>query len=989
MYSTAAPSIDPSVGHPRLPEGWMPEEIRENPRREHVNLVFVRQSGVGAREDLNSMLERTLMQCAGVPGWDTIRRAELGPLLTPERYPDALTWTLPDGGSASLWWVESTFVLYVLGSAAKSNLTLTPGEDPEANAASALLSSVIEELKPHLVFAGRFDRAVRAMDHSISVFNALRRAGTLFFHFDGKSINLQAPKAKLEWEAETVQASVSHYSTVNGMMGGRVSKIRLGRWALSAPIAPLGFSVDDDQRLVIDPAEQEVVLQAIRALAQPDADLGTLARLLGDSRSIPRRRTGLMRHGIDWESNDPLATYSRARSWLRRLLHDLPDLAMGKHVVAWKEPSTISAIYPGARKVLHAGGKAEYRLVFDLPDLFADLDEDTLRPVLINAIERRLQKGRRATSWLEESEARELVRLHSPQGVVEEGWAGRNGELVDLMAGAPALRPWIMQLAHQLEIATPPALPEPHRHKRVFLLCGYPVWRDEQGREVRLVSDGHSYEVRRRPTDGSMPPYASSRRAWDRRRGPNSELIAKCSPDKLHEAVALAAVTAVEMGVPLISKSAVLLRELDVRQGGMPLSRAQRISELEAALMQAEQDAIGASRRAERVGAGGPAPQRAVEHADQRALDAWMRHAELEERLHVLRSEAFDEPVETPNVFTSDLEVVADALARISVTRRAPRHVSEAIRRVIPSLRLVHADELSATFEFTLALLDADRDRIVVGPIKTTVPLNWRQNADGESRARVKARALCTAPDVDRAALEAFTFAADDRRRDEAPENEARTYLVSSGMRTAAATNVLSCPLPLVKRLVWAIHEGDSLHAFEHLDPGYIAIVRAAYFGDLVPQAGPYSSISDLRQQALDRVIAHGGERRFVSLGDDLFGDPVPNQRAILRRATIEGNATGLAPLVSKGPEGRDGRSGRPGLVVGARPCPHCSPESGSFLDQVLVVPEIPSGLFCSTCRRSADPSSPLYPEEYVGLRELVYRDRRYEYRSFAAAKKQ
>src|SRR3712207_3810816 len=97
------------------------------------DLFVFRQSGPQALALLAKMIGRTMAPHTSVAGWAQIKANGIKPLFDRERYPTY--WDLPEGGpgKATLYQVDGTFVLLVLGSAASRNVALSPAEDPTEN----------------------------------------------------------------------------------------------------------------------------------------------------------------------------------------------------------------------------------------------------------------------------------------------------------------------------------------------------------------------------------------------------------------------------------------------------------------------------------------------------------------------------------------------------------------------------------------------------------------------------------------------------------------------------------------------------------------------------------------------------------------------------------------------------------------------------------------------------------------------------------------
>ena len=87
------------------------------------------------------------------------------------------------------------------------------------------------------------------------------------------------------------------------------------------------------------------------------------------------------------------------------------DLAMGKYVLVQDEPLSTRMHHRGVRRESSANGRFAYYFVWDVPDIFANIDEAALDAALLNVARRLHRSGRRPSSWIYEGQQRaEAVR---------------------------------------------------------------------------------------------------------------------------------------------------------------------------------------------------------------------------------------------------------------------------------------------------------------------------------------------------------------------------------------------------------------------------------------------------------------------------------------------------------------------------------------------------------------------------------------------------
>lgn len=977
-----------------------------------TNLFIVRQSGVGDSEGLRSMHERTLRMHMGVPGAQEILKAGIAPLREPFRFPNVVTFSLPKGGSAALWLVDGTYILYVLGSAAMDDMTADL-EGSSQNSVAVLFRVVLAALRPVNVNVGPFDRLVRSFANDFYTFDSFKRAGVRLLHHGSNKIDFRSGSAQADWREESGKAIAQHETTVKRTTAGWASLVRDGRWPLSGSMAPPGFTKSDDGRLVVDEAEKRVAALAVTLLAQ-GLSLSAVARRLVDEGFGARasEQTNVRRiEGLQVPVTRNEDDLDRARRFVRRLLACLPDLAMGKYVQDRRQTLEAQEIHPGARRVDRAG-TACYRYLFEVADLFDNVAPALLMAAVERAIRTRLgrspsQQPMPASEFVEELRARAAAKHILAQGDTETEeydevvrWAGLEGCNLDVFdLSASPRQAGIVELVERLELQSMRSVARPPSRQRGSLFLGMPSWTCEDGFEwaLRQAAAGN-YELMRRRPDPDLLPLASLLRGW----APTSNMVgrgdnfAQFNKLEFHRAVAAAIARAIQDGAPVSPDSfavaAMLTPVSDDQQIGAALQR----QALQDELQQAEKNAAGAAAAvanlfARQLTADDQTSGR-VHGVATTTLEALIdrqvaKQLELEGDVTNLRAalDSLDSQPVTPNSGTtastadtaiSDIDVVLDFLRWLAETTYADKDIVDVFHALVVDFTIRPKSSIWLEFSISLRLPHADGfEERIIGPITGEVRARGKLAVGGMGWDEAYAEEFCLRSETvnvgrsDGDGSYTETQAAALRR--------VRRYLVGLGLSNSAARLVAATPVMELRRIVWERLHGRQIDPVEvGIPPEYVRLIEGTYIpgndlhGRLGPDVHSRQPLLDALSAAPDKALDRDALADFSPWAG--WGTVEKNLRAFLLEPP-----RGRAQLASYEFEGARSRStARPIGTFRLLPCPHCSTEQNpSFLDLTVYVPEVRTGLLCSACMHQPDGHGGRFPDAYRDLsRWLVER---------------
>lgn len=966
-------------------------------------LVIVRQSGVHQIAALASMLERTITTHIAIPGAHKILSAGLGPLLSPTGFPDARSFRLPGGGRAALWVQSGTYVLYVLGSAAKSDL-VRDTDGTERNAVSVLFRKVLEALRPEEVLTGPFDRLVRSFKHDSSTYTAFRDNVRVLRHASpGKVIDFRSSDHLSQWRKLSNDAITVHEATTSRLGEGRASAARMGRVPMSGKSVPAGTRLVGG-RFELNPDELPWVSRAVELIAAPGFTAAAAARTLVAEghvgyRTGPGPGKRMVGDGFVVPTGSQ-AEVGRARERLDRLIELLPDMFLGKYVTNWTQTDSAEGEYLGLRRVFNEDGSYVHRLVYDIPDALVGVAEETLLRAVQVSVTRKRKRGLPPSEWLVEVEARRQARelLASPDAdpldrddVVR--WAGTDGGWIDRLAPSVPARQHVLEDIIAEVARNSEGGRRPPKHERNRLLVGLPAWVDAEGFEWVLTFNSKNYAVLRREPDRTLEPEASLARAWEHRttnvgRG---YVVAAVPMLELHAGIARAVAAAIERGALLAprQRSIAPLAGAVVDQGDV--ARAIEMAEVEnqlratkararAALqvmldLQARRQAYESLDAAEvnagrLVGLDGGVSEAMLEAHAQAENALWVEVSSLQRRLESL---AEPEPEPEPAFFDPaafDLDVVLEVLAWLAQTEMTKKEAVAQLQALIPEFRVVQVSTFFVEFSVKFLLPGADG---TVG--KCTAPILGRVRTagaltpDGTTKAQAITEYLCVdslfAGDLHTGSPRSVPGRKAALTKEELARHAAQRQLVHLGMTKQSAWNLLTCPLLPLRTIVWSLLNDLPIdNAALGVDDPYIELVRQTFLSGRDLKVQRYGSDRRPRQALLDVILEAGGLIKNHDLLAKSYLADTPNKQKALSL---------LSSRLNHCPEQRQKFTGyvRRGndRLYAPRTCPHCEAEGKhSFLDMVVWVPEVKSGLLCSRCLRQPTENSIIYPDFYRGL---------------------
>ena len=240
---------------------------------DRANALFVvRESDAHDRVLFNAMRKQTYLAHRNVPGASALVDAELPrsddadwlevPLASGDVEQVRLqrlaprTWLFTSGGSWHLW---------SMSSAAKEN-------DTGENAFTKILIDQLQSARPLNVYAANFARVVRsgragrelqtAVEDNVDVFHA----GGMKLRFGGD--NDERNSAKLQFTMLTQVAAWERDSIVQRMLAGRIARWHKRQWPFGRRVCPVGYRLDDTDRLVPDPSVKAQVRNMMLILSR-------------------------------------------------------------------------------------------------------------------------------------------------------------------------------------------------------------------------------------------------------------------------------------------------------------------------------------------------------------------------------------------------------------------------------------------------------------------------------------------------------------------------------------------------------------------------------------------------------------------------------------------------------------------------------------------------------------------------------------------------
>lgn len=970
-----------------------------------ARLAIVRQSSPHAHQDLLTLLERTLSLYPDLPGCEEIGRLGIDPVLNPR--PGDEFFALPDGGSACLYEVDGTWMLLILGSAAARNAAGSVIDKKLENAVVNLMVHVLETLRPVEVFIGPFDRVNRAHDFAPKTFHAFRDAGVKVLNLEDDPLEIwfDHENAEQTWYGLSGSAATNHKVTIKRTTSGRVSMARRNLWPLGASSIPFGFTQDDGRRLVVDARDTDAVRTIVSGFAAGRSD-AAIARELIDGETLRKRKPERSTRP------DSLSIHAdnerhRVERTIRTFRGRMLDFALGKYVMPQNEPGSTNFTHRGVRRERTPDGRWRHILVWDVPDLFADLDPKELDAALVAAAQRLFRAGVQPSMWLYEQSQRERLRadleaLAAPKDAEERS---RRTQLEHELTRPIGSGPEHPRSARVREIVALVMEESPRANLKTSvphttrLFAGFPAWLQGDGDEYAIAAHlTDTYAVLRRPSDPTMRPNESLNRAWGRGSGRKEAMrhaLAQVRVGTFHAALADAAAQHIDRGVSVLSGQRAAANGIMGANKNLAAERTLRRAQLTQNLESARRDVRTAESRLRILtdtDFGGAADgvssdewqsvnEDAMRDALRDELQARAREKRLREELERLSDAAVIEfEDELPDL--DDLEVAMRTLVALRTTLTSTSEVARAVQALVPRLEVVACTAFEVMFEIDLLLPTAGEGSLPVGPIRFVVPTAGTRPVGYESWSHAECeeltfrRLVMTETKETRHGgtlkngwLEPKSYVA----------YHAADYLTGRGVGQGPARYLMQTTLLLPRIVAWHLVHGLPV---DHDELGtsdeYVDLIRRVYVDAdatvsfRAPMMGTRAELQRLHNaMRVAPAVAWWPSEIADHLGFPDDGDAKRRNTRAGTWATLK--RQNLPELLV--------RVGRKGLSVEGKKmknmsayvlaqCPHCADtKTPNPIDIIVWNVEVPGGRLCSACLRTPDPDSITYPEAY---RELL-----------------
>ena len=973
-------------------------------------LVIVRQSGVRAHADLRTLLERTYALYPYIPGADEIQELGIEPVLNPR--PSDQVWRLPDGGTACLYEVQGTWTLLILGSAAAKNTASTVIDKRVENAVVNLMCDVVASLRPIDVYIGPFDRVNRSHAFSTQTFEGFRDAGVEVLYLEDQpgEIWFDSEDAEEAWYTLSKSAATNYRTTVKRTTSGKISMARRNLWYLGDGFTPVGLRKDADGRLSVDERDKRAVRLIVEGLAQ-DASDAAIARTLSYEGALRRRREGIGSRSAESFVAKQNET-SRLERAVRLFRERMPDLAMGKHVVLVKEPGSTNFTHRGVRRERSPKGHYSHVLVWNVPDIFEDIEVEVLDEALLVAVRRAVRAGNRPSKWVHEQAERERMLAELAEGVefnldARETVRRKQSALeMSRPIGSGPEHPRGARVRELIGAATaeaPRTNPNTSVPSTIRLFSGYQTWVQKDGHEYKIAGHlGETYLLLRRPSDSSFRSVEESLiRPWgisSGSRGVRRYAIAQFRDQAFHAALADAAARHIDEGVTVLSGRRAAASGIVLASQHLEAERVLRRQRLASDLAEAERDVLAAKTRlrlittyemSETDGAEADADAWAAVNDDllNEALREEVQARARAKRLSDALDAIADESVlagsdELPDL--DDLDLTLQTLVALRTKVSALATQANAIQALIPRLNVVSTSAFEVEFEMDL-LLPTGSGGLPVGPIRFSVPTAGTRPPGYESWAHAECEELALrrlvmtdtiltrhGGTLSNGWLIPKTYVA----------QRAATYLMKRGVGQDQARYLLQTTLLLPRTVVYHLVNGLPIN---HDDLGtseeYVELIRRTYLDadSVVPRKVPILPRREELQHLLN-VMPTLPHWRPGDIADYLRYPKDEDPRTRNKRAAtiLTYRRTNLPPLVTRvGVKGlsREGKRRKNLTAYVLHQCPHCAAAGTPHaVDIVAWNVEVPGGILCSSCLRTPAPDSIVYPDAYRELLQTSWR---------------
>lgn len=231
--------------------------------------------------------------------------------------PDGVNvWRVHYGSTeARLISAGAEFYLYSLGSAAAKN-------SRGRNDFSMLLIGILNQLRPRVLRVATTSRLVRSMEHAPLVLDAIQqnvdelRAGQLTLHFTGPTKQIDA----MVWQLLVTLAASERDLIVQRLFAGKVAAYKRGVWIHGPRSVPLGYRLDTERALVVDPEQKDLLIAVLSVLADTSVSATLAQRRIVDLGLAARRAE--MWDAVDAE---------------QRLSNDRSPHLLGKRLLRWAD----------------------------------------------------------------------------------------------------------------------------------------------------------------------------------------------------------------------------------------------------------------------------------------------------------------------------------------------------------------------------------------------------------------------------------------------------------------------------------------------------------------------------------------------------------------------------------------------------------------------------------------------------------------------------
>lgn len=282
--------------------------------------VIMRESDMYDKVLMEGMIQQTLAKAKHLEGVEELAEAGINVMDHPSAYGGIEKRT----GDSKQVLIERGGVLYVysMGTAAKADLA------DSDNAFVQSLVELIERYRPAEVWTSAFSRLIRAAEHAGDLLRVMtEHVDVLHAETD---IRPSTPEGKMLFQVLTMIASAERDYILRRHTAGRVAQWRRQAWILSA--YPPGYRLDEQRRLVIDPAQVPAVRKMLAIMGDTSLTPKQVASRLGElGISRPKMRKGHGAHATIADVRNPSEAVASIAGWV--------DLyRTGEYEVVWPNP---------------------------------------------------------------------------------------------------------------------------------------------------------------------------------------------------------------------------------------------------------------------------------------------------------------------------------------------------------------------------------------------------------------------------------------------------------------------------------------------------------------------------------------------------------------------------------------------------------------------------------------------------------------------------